>query len=61
VYLDHGDHDLLVSWGEGGFTVDSLTPLTVVEDVVCGACGVVGRIEQGAWVPAAEGGGRGAH
>lgn len=56
VVVDHGDHEMLVSWvarSEGAvvFTLDSLVPLTVVELVWCRLCGVEGRIEQGAWLP----------
>lgn len=57
VILDHGDHSLLVAWGvpasgesQPAFTLDSLRPLTVVETLTCGHCGVRGRIEQGAWL-----------
>jgi hypothetical protein len=55
--IRHDGHDLLVPWVSwpGGpsqvFTLDSLRPLTVVEDVRCAGCGVSGRIEAGAWVP----------
>lgn len=65
VLIDHGDHKVLVLWSTyaGGpsapaFTLDSLLPLSVLEDVICG-CGMVGRIELGAWRPAKGGGGRG--
>lgn len=61
VVVDHGDHDLLVPWvpfpggPERVFTLDSLFPLTVVEQVRCGLCSAVGRIEQGAWLPSKGG------
>lgn len=56
VLFDHGDHTLLVPWtpylGVRHFTLDTLIPLTVVEPVTCGACGLAGRIAAGAWRPA---------
>jgi hypothetical protein len=64
VLIDHGDHNLLVSWVAPGearpaFTLDSLLPLTVVEEATCPMCGVAGRIERGEWLPAEGGVARG--
>lgn len=57
IVLDHGDHELLVPWAGGGdvFTLDSLLPLTVVEQVRCTMCEAEGRIERGAWLPSKDG------
>lgn len=65
VVIDHDDHVMLVSWASyaGGpgpeyrLTLDSLQPLTVLEPVRCTICGLTGQIEQGAWLPAEDGGG----
>lgn len=63
--VDHGDHTVLLPWAPVArwdgpvFTLDSLVPLTIVEQVTCVICGVSGRIEQGAWLPAEGGVARG--
>lgn len=64
VVLDHGDHNVMIAWATyaGGparnmlVTLESLVPLTILEDVRCGVCGSTGRIVEGAWLPT-EGGG----
>lgn len=58
VSIDHGDHVLVVPWAGVDvvpFTLDSLMPLTVVEQVSCTGCAATGWITAGKWLPSKNG------